>query len=189
MRALRPWVWVVLAALPPSLAIGAEGARIEDLTVTVDGNRALVSFLLEDAFDERLVERVQSGLPTGFTYQLELLKDRKRWYDRALEDTSFQIAATYDALSKEYLVHYRLAGKLVDSRMFADLDDLRRALTRVEDLPAFALDDLPRSWRLLVRVRADLGSRMIFSFIPAKDFTEWTESNKFRSLNELPDRR
>lgn len=186
MRSLRPPLLVVLAAL--ALPVAADGpAAISELAVEVDGNRALVSFHLDDAFDPRFVERVQSGLPTGFTYQLELLKDRKRWHDRALEDTTFQVAAMYDALSRQYLVNYKLGGKLVESRMVNDLAALERALTRIEHLPAFDLGRAPRSWRLLVRVRAELGPRTILSFIPAKNFTEWYESNKFRSLNDLPD--
>jgi hypothetical protein len=186
MKDLQPLILAVLAAVFAPIVASAQ-PTISELSVRVDGNRALVSFHLADAFDQHFIERVQSGLPTGFTYQLELLKDRKRWYDRALEDTSFQIAAMYDALSRQYLVNYKLGGKLVESRMVTDLASLERALTRVQDLPAFDLGNVPRSWRLLVRVRAELGPRMIFSVIPAKDSTEWYESNKFRSLNDLPE--
>jgi Domain of unknown function (DUF4390) len=187
MRALRPSLWVVLAALALP-ATADEPAQIADLTVRVDGNQALVSFHLDNAFDPRFVERVQSGLPTGFTYLLELLKDRKRWYDRALEDTTLQVTAMYDAISRAYLVNFKLGGKLVESRTVGDLPALQKALTEVHELPAFDLDDVPRAWRLLVRVQAEVGPRMILSFIPSKDSTEWVESNKFRSLNDLPDR-
>ena len=107
MRALRPSLCLALAVLAHPAAADPQAA-ISDLAVRVDGNRALVSFRLDDAFDQRFIERVQSGLPTGFTYRLELLKDRKRWYDRALEDTTLQIAAMYDAISREYLVNTKL---------------------------------------------------------------------------------
>ena len=146
----------------------AADAAITRPRVEVEGNRALVSFELEQALDERFLERVQSGLPTGFLYRLELLKDRKRWYDRPLAETTLQVVAMYDAVSREYLVNRKLGGKLVDSRMVSDLAGLERELTRVESLPAFHLDGLPRSWRLLVRVRAEMGSRTILSIIPAK---------------------
>ena len=187
MRALRPSLCVVLAVLAHPAAADPQAA-ISKLTIRVDSNRALVSFQLDHAFDQRFIERVQNDLPTSFTYRLELLKDRKRWYDRALENTTLQLAAMYDAISREYLVNTKLGGKLVDSRTFTDLAALERALTRIEGLPAFTLDDLPRSWRLLVRVQAEVGPRMILSFIPARDSTEWAESNKFRSFNDLPDR-
>lgn len=177
------------AALVPALFAGllyASGdAGIPPPRVEVDGNRALVSFQLDGALDERFLDRVHSGLPTGFLYRLELLKDRKRWYDRPLEETTFQVVAMYDAVSREYLVNRKLGGKLVDSRMVGDLPALERELTRIETLPAFQLDGLPRSWRLLVRVRAEMGSRTILSFIPSKVQTDWSESRKFRTENEL----
>jgi hypothetical protein len=174
----------LLAAPTPSAA--EQGPRISELSVTVDGNRAMVGFRLEGAFDDRLVERVQSGLPTGFVFQLELLKDRKRWYDRPLEESTFQVTAMYDSLSREFLVNYKLGGKLIESRMVDDLAELEAALTRVEGLPAFELDPYPRVWRLLVRVRAEVGRRTLLGFIPTKDTTDWRESNKFRTLNRLP---
>ena len=68
MRALRPSLWVVLAALALP-ATAEDPAQIADLTVKVDGNQVLVSFHLDNAFDQRFVERVQSGLPTGFPYR------------------------------------------------------------------------------------------------------------------------
>jgi hypothetical protein len=183
---------IVLAAatLLPALFVGLLAAsgdvEIPRPAVEVDGSRALVSFRLDGAIDERFLDRVHSGLPTGFLYRLELLKDRKRWYDRPLEETTLQVVAMYDAVSREYLVNRKLGGKLVDSHMVSDLDGLRRELTRVEALPAFHLDGLPRSWRLLVRVRAEMGSRTILSIIPAKVHTDWSESKKFRTMNEIP---
>lgn len=180
---------IVLAAatLLPALFLGllaASGdAEIPRPEVEVDGNRALVSFRLEGAIDERFLDRVHSGLPTGFLYRLELLKDRKRWYDRPLGETTLQVVAMYDAVSREYLVNRKLGGKLVDSRMVSDLPSLERELTEIDSLPAFQLDGLPRTWRLLVRVRAEMGSRTILSIIPAKVQTDWSESRKFRTEN------
>jgi hypothetical protein len=168
------------------LFAASDDAAVTRPRVEVEGNRALVSFALEGAVDERFLERVHSGLPTGFLYRLELLKDRKRWYDRPLAETTLQVVAMYDAVSREYLVNRKLGGKLVDSRIVGDLPSLERELTRVDALPAFHLDGLPRSWRLLVRVRAEMGSRTILSIIPAKVQTDWSESRKFRTMNELP---
>ena len=163
-------------------------AEIHGLRVRVDGNLARVSFALERGFTPALMERLESGLPTGFTYRLELLKDRKRWLDRGLETNSFQVVAMYDAATRGYLVNYKLDGKLVESRMVRDHADLERAMTRVEELPAFELDELPRSWRLLVRVRAEEGAGSLPAFLPTRSLTDWRESRKFRSLNDLPDR-
>lgn len=174
------------AAATPVLASAAGPPELEELRVRVDGNVARVSFRLAGAIDERFAERLASGLPTGFIYELELLKDRKRWFDRALGTNTLQVIAMYDAATRGYLINYKLDGKLVESRLVRDLADLEPALTRVEDLPAFELDNVPRAWRLLVRARALIGAKSGPSLLPSRVSTEWRESRKFRSLNELP---
>jgi len=174
------------ATEPELTATRGADPRLSQLTVRVDGNLARVSFRLDGAIDEAFTERLASGLPTGFVYQLELLKDRKRWFDRPLETNTLQVVAMYDAATRGYLINYKLDGKLVESRMVRELADLERAMTRVEDLPAFELDSVPRAWRLLVRARAQVGSRTLFAFVPSRVTTDWRESRKFRSLNDLP---
>lgn len=159
--------------------------EIHGLDVAVDGRRVLLGFVLEDGFDRDVVERVRSGLPTSFTYELELLRDRKRWLDRPLDRSELQVIAMFDAVASEYLVNYKLDGKLVESRMVRDLRELREAMTRFEDIPAFTLEPLPRRWRLLVKARGVLGSQTLLYVIPTRVTTDWKESEKFWAPEEL----
>jgi hypothetical protein len=188
LAALVLLVLLAVAAAPRAAGQEAGGEpRLAALTVAVDGNLARVGFRLENAITPRFVERLESGLPTGFLYRLQLLRDRKRWFDRALEESTLQVFAMYDAATRGYLVNYKLDGKLIESRPVRGLADLERAMTEIEALPAFELQGLPRSWRLLVRVQADVGARALFGVLPSRIVTDWRESEKFRSLNPLPD--
>lgn len=155
-------------------------AEITDLRVALEDGRVLVSFDLRGAFDQRLLERVESGLPTSIAYRLVLLKDRKRWFDRSLEDSRLTVVAMYDAMRREYLINYKQDGRLLESRMVHDLDALERAMTHFERLPAFTLPPEPKGERLLVRARAELGSKTVLWLIPTKITTGWEESRKFR---------
>ena len=171
---------VCLLALALALpAAAAADARVRGLEVRLDGRRVLLDFQLEDGFGRRVVERVRSGLPTSFTYEFELLRDRKRWLDRPLDRGSLQVIAMFDAVASEYLVNYKLDGKLVESRMVRSLEELHKAMTRFEGVPAFVLEPLPRRWRLLVKVRGVLGTRTLFSILPTRVGTDWKESGKF----------
>ena len=181
VRTLAVATTLLLHAAPSAAA----DPEIHGLRTELDGRRVMVDFQLSDAFDEEIAERVGTGLPTTFTYELELLRDRKRWFDRPLDSTTVQVVALYDAASREYLVNYKLDGKLVESRMVRNLDELRRAMTRFEHLPAFTLEPLPRRWRLLVKVRALLGSKTFLSIIPTRVSTDWRESDKFMAPEEL----
>ena len=181
MRSIPLFALLTLFAPAGALADG----EIRGLDVEVEGHRVLLSFQLEEGFDRDVTERVRSGLPTTFTYELELLRDRKRWFDRPLKSTTLQVIAMFDAVAQEYLVNYKLDGKLVESRMVRSLDELREAMTTFGEIPAFTLDPLPRRWRLLVKVRALLGSRTLFALIPTRVTTDWRESEKFWAPEEL----
>lgn len=163
----------------------ADATEIRDLTTALDGAQVLLSFRLDGAFDERLVERVESGLPTSLTYDIELMRDRKRWFDRNLDEASLTVIGMYDAVRREYLVNFKLDGKLLASQMVHDLEALERAMTRFERLPALTLGPLEDDRRLLVRVRAELGTGHLLGFIPTQIETDWVESPKFHPPAEL----
>lgn len=166
---------LVLAAVP-----SAAEPRITDLRLVLDGRRALLSFRLAEATGERFLERVQSGLPTGFEVTFELIRQRRRWFDKTLDTNTLQVVAMYDALEREYLVNYKLGGKLVRSRMVSSVEELKAAMTRFESEPIFQLGGLSPDVRLRIRLRAELGSKTIFSLIPTRITTDWVESERFR---------
>jgi Domain of unknown function (DUF4390) len=156
-------------------------AKISEIKIDLDGDRVLTSFILRDAFDRRLSERVDSGLPTSILYRFELARDRKRWWDQKVKAATLEVVAMYDAVTREYTVHYKLDDKLIESRTVRERKVLEEAMTTVDQLPVFSLAGLPPEWRLLVKVEAEMGSRTILSFIPATINTDWKESSKFRA--------
>jgi hypothetical protein len=178
--------WAGLLALLLLLAERGPEASVSNLQVAPDGNRVLASLVLRNGFGGDLVERLESGLPTPILYRFELARDRKRWYDRGLRESTLEVAAVYDAVTQEYTVNYRLDDKLVDSRTVRERPALERAMTRLEQMPVFTLEGAPRGPRLLVRARAELGTHMVLWVIPARIATPWAESNKFRLPRELP---
>lgn len=172
---------LALLGIPPFVSqAGAEEARVSDVRVALDGDRVLVAFALRDAFDRRLARRLESGLPTPILYRLQLHRDRKRWYDDKLEENTLEALAMYDAVARAYNIHYKLDGKLIESRTVRDRQAAEEAMTRIGPLPVFSVAGLPRRSRLLVKVQAELGTRNLLSFIPMAIETDWRESPKFR---------
>ena len=175
-RTLLLWVLTVVLA---ASALSAE-AHLADVRLALENNQVVLSFELREAFSEKTLERIQTGLPTGFLYQFRLDRDRKRWFDASLETCDLQVVAMYNAVTGEYLVNYKLDGELIESRVVREKEDLELALTRFEGVAIFSLDDVASHDRLLVRVRADLGSKTLLGFIPTRVTTEWVRSHKFR---------
>jgi hypothetical protein len=157
-------------------ACGAGAAEIRQLTSTLEQGQLSLSFHLAGAFEARLFERLESGLPTEIRYRITLQKDRKRWFDSEVASTELVVVAMYDALRREYLVNTKLAGELIESRMVHDLARLEDAMTRIDRLPVFATTPDPASRRLLVRVRAELGTRHLLGLIPSLVATDWAEA-------------
>lgn len=159
-------------------------AKITDFQVVVDGSQVLASLALANAFDHRFFARVESGLPTTIVYRFELDLVRRHWWDPRLKSCNFEAEAIYDAIDRVYTVHLRLDEKLIESRTVHDRKALAAAMGRIERLPVFSLADLHDRRRMLLRARAELGSRTVLSFIPVLVTTDWVESAKFRPAGD-----
>jgi len=164
--------------LTATVAAAQEKPTIRDLTVSLDGRRVLASFHLENGFGTELRERIESGLPSGFVFRFKLYRDHKKWFDRQLESAALEVVGIYNAVTREYLVNYKQDGRLIESRIVRDLRELEAAMTEFENLSIFTLGEIPADWRLLIRVRADLGMGS-FLFFPTTISTEQVESRKF----------
>jgi hypothetical protein len=172
-----------LALLLCFLAFAARAraeAKITDFQVALDGSQVFASVTLSGAFDRRFVARVDSGLPTAIVYRFELDLVRRNWWDPRLRSCSLEVAAIYDAIDRVYTVHFRLDDKLIESRTMHDRKAVEAAMTRIDRLPVFSLANLHDRRRMLLRARAELGSRTVLSFVPVLITTDWVESEKFR---------
>jgi len=166
---------------------GTEKPHVSDLTVSLEAGHIDVGFTLTNIFDDELVERIQTGLPTGFDFKLRLVRSQRWWwFDPNLGSADLNVVAMYNAVTGEYLVNYKQDGKLVDSRVVREIPELRDAMTRFESLRVFDTEGLETKKRLWVRVQAELGSRHLLFLIPTTIETGWAESRRFR-LPEMPE--
>lgn len=155
--------------------------RLDEPRVAVVGQRVEVSFALIDGLSEDLLERIRTGLPTGYVFDIRLLRDRKRWFDVQVDSSRLEVVAMYNAVTRDYLVNTKQDGKLIESRVVRDERELDRMLTRFESVPVFVLDKGGGRRRLLVRMRAEIDSSNLLFFIPRRVATPWRDSRKFRS--------
>lgn len=153
--------------------------QIAGLDLQPEGQRIQLSFRLLNAFDEELQQRLDSGLPTGFGYTFQLLKDRRSWFDKSLASGNLRVDAMFNAVTGEYLINFKHDGNLIESKVVREPDELEKALTEFTLFPAFSVDDEDMGQRLRVRVRADLGTKHVFFFIPRRLSTDWAESERF----------
>lgn len=159
-------VWLALAAYATA------EARIDALEARVERGAVKASFRLSGAFDDDFRRRLASGLPTEITYRFVLERQRRRWFDQALQSGSLQVVAMYNAITGEYLVNFKKDGTLVQSRVERNEERLRRAMMELEDVEVFSVPGTEVG-RLQLRVRAELGTRTFLAFIPQTLATDW----------------
>ena len=159
--------------------------RITDVRIAFEKPQIRLSFKLLGVFDDDLKQRLDSGLPTSFTFQFELIRKRKSWFDKSVDSGNLQVDAMYNAVTREYLINFKHDGSLIESRVVKDLADLEAAMTMHDGFPVFPTEGLSPHQRMRVRVRAELGTKTVFFFIPSTVHTDWAETRKFRLGEEI----
>ncbi len=159
--------------------------RITDLRIAFEKQQIRLSFKLLGAFDDELRKRLDSGLPTSFTFDFELVRTRKSWFNKAVDSGTLQVTAMYNAVTREYLINFKHDGHLIDSRVVKDAVELEAAMTEHSGFQVFTTEGKNRQQRLRVRVRAELRTKTVFFFIPSTVHTDWAETRKFRLREEI----
>lgn len=166
----------LLLALSATAFGGPPAATIETLSATAADGKVSVRFTLAGIFANReMVEALQSGLPTSFTYTVELFRDRPNWFDDGIASSRIEVISTFNSVTREYLLNYRRDRQLVRSETFSDLRDLEQRMTTIEEVDFFEIGRR-KPYKLKVRVKADLMRGWLMYVIPWEVSTPWRET-------------
>ncbi|MDQ3281862.1 MAG: DUF4390 domain-containing protein [Acidobacteriota bacterium] len=159
-----------------SAAASAPNPTIETLAATAAHGKVSVRFALNGAFANReMIEALQSGLPTSFTYYVEIFRDRPNWFDDSIAEARIEVICTFNSLTREYLLNYRRDRRLVRSESFSDLGELERHMTQISEADFFDIGRR-RPYKLKVRVKADLMRGWLMYVIPWEVSSGWRET-------------
>ncbi|HKO55943.1 MAG TPA: DUF4390 domain-containing protein [Thermoanaerobaculia bacterium] len=171
---MRRTLFILLAFLTASAH--ADDARIENLAAAAANGQVSVRFSLTNAFrNGQTVQGLQSGVPTSFTYIIEIFRDRPNWFDEGIDRSRIEVIATFNSVTREYLLNYRRDRKLVRSETFSDLEALERRMTTIDEPALFDIGKR-RPYKLKVRVKADLSRGWMLYVIPWQVSTRWKEA-------------
>jgi len=163
-------IYFVLAA-----GVFAADPKIDSLTATSANGKVSAHFTLLNAFDRaEIVQGLQSGVPTSFGYVIEVYRDRPNWFDEGIDRSRIEVIATFNSVTREYLMNYRRDRKLVRSETFTDLEMLERRMTTIDEPDLFDVGDR-RPYKLRLRAKADLMRGWALYFIPWNFSTRWRD--------------
>jgi hypothetical protein len=169
--ALAAMSWMILVPAA-SQAARKDGPRARLLDVRDYGDALDVSFRVENAFDERIEEKLESGLEISFRHQVAVRRHRTWWVERGVIQKKVFTTAIRDNLSGVYTLKRVVNEGIVETSTTSDLEEVRTFLTEVRDIPLELPDWLPRDQRTELRVRSHLETRF-WLFFPYPYDTSW----------------
>jgi Domain of unknown function (DUF4390) len=126
----RFFFWSVLLVLAAATVHSQETLRI---TTFINDNRVVVSFELNDAYNEAVREAIASGLRTTFTYQLELRTPA--WIDRTVGTAIVSATDQYDNLTRRHTLTRTVDGRVEDVLVTEDDAIVKTWLTKWSRVP------------------------------------------------------
>jgi len=163
-KRLVGFVFAVAFVLLGSVA-RADGQDLSVMPIARDG-QVVVSFELSEGLTEDVRDAIQSGLPTTFSYELELRRSTATWFDRTIAAVTMTATVRFDNLTRRYQMSRTLDGRVEDARPTEDQDAVRRWMTRFEHVPLSTTSALEADGEYYVRVRAHTQPRNTWFFWP-----------------------
>ena len=137
-----------------------------------------VSFDVENCFTEKMEEAIQSGIPTTFTFYIDLYQKRSWWKDRKVFSQEFHHTVQYHPIQKVYQVTLEENPSFLVASSFGEAKKLmsgvkgfkiRRSSWVEPGIPAYL-----RIKAELDPVRLPLHLEYLFFFVSLWDFeTDW----------------
>lgn len=197
MRSRR--VYLLLSAFLAALAVSPPCVRARTGEAYIDavslrrGARADVtlSFRVQKAFDPRVLDTLDSGLPVRFTYLVQVVRMREVLPDLVVADIRVERTLVKDNLKNRYRVTLTASG---EERDFPTLAEAAEVMSRVDGLHLISLDTLSRQPQLTLKIKAQLQKfqlpfhlHFVLAFVSYWDVdTDWYVLELPRSAEALP---
>jgi len=172
---------VLCGLLAAALAAGQDekGPRITQLRVDARGRDVFLGFTLAGALNPELARKIEAGLETAIRYEIRLYRRYPYWFDDFIEKRKYRAAATYDPVTREYVVDETIDGKPLRRTTTRDFAEAARLLLTRENLLAFHVARGQTTRNLYVQMRASFDAGYVFTIIPVDSRTDWKKSKRF----------
>lgn len=152
-------------------------AVIVELVPVIRSEGILVSFRVEDAFNEDIVQAIETGLEVSFRYNVELRWVRRVWFDKKAASCRIQTTVAYDNLTKRYSLTREIDGEIDATEVVDNPDAMRRFMTTFESLLLFDVSFMESNEEYYVRVNGVMKDRNVLLLIPWDIGADWREAH------------
>jgi hypothetical protein len=154
-------------------------AEITNLLITNTHDDVLVYFRVNNCFTEKMEDAILAGIPTTFTFYIELYRQRRLWFDKEIADLTIKHTIKYDNVKKMFYVSLKEGEK--NFEQFRNFAMAKRAMSDLNGIVVAPMRKLIRNKKYYVRVKAQLDKvrlplhmEYVFFFVSLWDFeTDW----------------
>ena len=156
---------------------------ISKISVHTENELITLDAELIDAFTEKILEAIESGVTMTFTYQIELLKKTSVFGDDVVSQIQVAQTVQYNTLKKVY--EFTSQGKNVNRKVSTKSDErYKQLMLTLKDIPIGHVFKLDPEEKYYARVKAEMEAdglwfpfNYLLFFVPFSEFeTSWTQS-------------
>ncbi|MBI3754181.1 MAG: DUF4390 domain-containing protein [Deltaproteobacteria bacterium] len=113
-----------------------------------------VSFEIRNAFTKEIEEGIKSGIPTTFTFFIELYRKRNLWFDEQLNSLTLRHTVKYDTLKEEYEI--ALEEKPQNTMRVKEIEQAKKIMAGGDAIIIKPVSALKKGEQYQIRIKATL---------------------------------
>jgi hypothetical protein len=157
----------------------AKEAKLTNIIVTNTRDDLLIYLSVEGAFTPKMEDAINSGVPTTFSFFVNLYRTRSLWPDKEMADLTITHTIKYNSLKKEYTVSRSWDGN--SPVVVGTFDEARKLMIEIDSLKVVPLALLEKGKQYQIQAKAKLSRvtlpyylHYVLFFLSLWDFeTDW----------------
>jgi len=173
---------VIAAILSVSLvwsSAWAQEARLTNIVVNNTRDDLVLYLNVEGAFTEEMKNAVLNGVPTTFSFFIDLYRVRNFWFNESISDQTITHTIKYNNLKKEFSVNRSWEPEPLTG--IPSFEEAQRLMTQIDSLKVVPLSRLEKGHQYQIRAKAELSKvtlpfylHYVLFFLSLWDFeTDW----------------
>jgi len=168
----------IVIMLQPAMVV-AQDATLKNIIVTNTRDDLLIYLTVEGAFRENMEIAISSGVPTTFSFLVNLYQTRDFWFDKNISELEILHTIKYDNLKTEYTVERSWDGN--HQRVLESFDEAKKLMSEIDSLKVVELNRLEKGSQYQIRTKAKISKltlpfylHYVLFFVSLWDFdTDW----------------
>ena len=157
----------------------AQDATLTNIIVTNTRDDLLIYLTVEGAFREKMKNAILSGVPTTFSFFIQLYRVRNLWPDKEIGEIDITHTIKYNNLKKEFIITRSWENN--QPIVTKSFKEARKLMSEVDGLKVAALSRLEKGSQYQIRAKAQLSKltlpfylHYVLFFVSLWDFeTDW----------------